>query len=166
MEIAELIEQLANPRAYPTPVAAVEVRQTHISVVFLTEQFAYKVKKPVRLSFLDYSTLTKRRHFCEDEVRLNRRLAADVYLEVVPITESAGALHFEGNGTPIEWAVKMRRLPDEATLQLRVLRSQVDCALAAAIGRRIAAFHAAAESNERIASFGRFAGVSANILDN
>src|SRR6516164_6372059 len=98
MEIAELISALSDPRAYPFPVMELEVRQTHISAVFLAGEFVYKVKKPVQLSFLDFSTLEKRRHFCDEEVRLNRRLAADVYLGVVPVTDESGRVAFEGGG--------------------------------------------------------------------
>src|SRR5947209_8141070 len=108
MELARLIEMLSSPAAYPHPVAAVEVRHTHISAVFLAGPFAYKVKKPVALGFLDFSTLDKRRHFCDEEVRLNRRLAPSVYLGVVPICLTDAGPMVEGRGEPVEWAVKMR----------------------------------------------------------
>ena len=85
MEIRSLIEKLSLPEAYPSPVERVEVVQTHISVVFLTGDRAFKLKKPLVLDFLDYGSLGRRRHFCEKEVRLNRRRAPDVYLGVVPI---------------------------------------------------------------------------------
>src|SRR2546423_126078 len=117
MNLDALMALLARPASYPEPTAQVQVCQTHISVVFLTDQHAYKIKKPVSLGFLDFSTLDRRRHFCEEEVRLNRRLAPDVYLGVVPVT--AGGI--KGKGEPLEWAVKMRRLPDDATLQKRLL---------------------------------------------
>src|SRR4029077_19924879 len=113
---------LSRPEAYPHAVDAIEVHQTHISVVFLAGPFAYKVKKPINLGFLDFSTLAKRKHFCEEEVRLNRRLAPDVYLGVVPVTANG----MERAGEPVEWAVKMWRLPDEATLQKRLLRGDID----------------------------------------
>ena len=96
MELAQLLQALAQPSAYPYPVDAVEVRQTHISAVFLAGPFVYKVKKPVNPGFLDFSTLEKRRHFCEEEVRLNRRLAPQVYLGVVPVTASANGVQVEG----------------------------------------------------------------------
>src|SRR5437868_5964529 len=92
MEPVRLIEALSNAAAYPCPVAAVDVRQTHISVVFLAGPFVYKIKKPVRPGFLDFSNLDKRRHFCEEEVRLNRRLAPQVYLGVIPILSEPEAL--------------------------------------------------------------------------
>src|SRR5215831_1288295 len=119
MELARLLEALSRPAAYPYPAEAVEVRQTHISAVFLAGPFAYKVKKPVQLEFLDFGTLERRRHFCEEEVRLNRRLAPEVYLGVVPIVESPGGIRVEQDGALIEWAVKMQRLPEAATFQER-----------------------------------------------
>ena len=125
MELAALIDALSDPAAYPHPVEAVAVHQTHISAVFLAGPFAYKIKKPVNLGFLDFSTLEKRRHFCDEEVRLNRRLAPTVYHGVVPISRSGSGVKVEGAGEPIEWAVKMERLPEEATLQKRLQRGEV-----------------------------------------
>src|SRR5947208_15843458 len=123
MELAELIAALSEPGAYPFAAGAVEVRQTHISAVFLAGGVVYKVKKPVNLGFLDFGTLEKRRHFCEEEVRLNRRLAPAVYLGVVPVVRAAdGRIRFESEGEVIEWAVKMRRLPDDASLLSRLER--------------------------------------------
>src|SRR5271169_361457 len=110
MDLACLIEALSVPAAYPYSVSAVEVRQTHISAVFLVGPYAYKVKKPVNPGFLDFSTLEKRRHFCEEEVRLNRRLAPEVYLGVVPVNRTGLGVKMEGQGEAVEWAVKMKRL--------------------------------------------------------
>ena len=90
MELTRLIEALSDPAAYPEPVGAVEVRQTHISAVFFAGTHVYKVKKPVDLGFVDYSTLEKRRHFCDEEVRLNRRPAPEVYHGVVAVTRDGG----------------------------------------------------------------------------
>src|SRR4051812_30577884 len=98
MELVRLIELLSAPSAYPYPVDRVEVLQTHISVVFLAGPFVYKVKKPVNLGFLDFSTLSRRHHFCQEEVRLNRRLASRVYLGVVPVSGTERGLRLEGPG--------------------------------------------------------------------
>jgi aminoglycoside phosphotransferase family enzyme/predicted kinase len=166
MELDRLIEGLADPAAYPEPVAGVEVRQTHISVVFLAGGHAYKVKKPVNLGFLDFSTLARRRHFCAEEVRLNRRLAPAVYRGVVPVTRSGGRVRMEGEGEAVEWAVKMKRLPDEATLQKRLLRGEVGPDLVRTLARKVAAFHARADSGKRIAAFGRFPVVARNAREN
>src|SRR6185295_13529930 len=98
MDISSLIADLSAPPAYPFPVTEVQVLQTHISVVFLNGDFAYKIKKPVKLPFLDFSTLDLRRHFCQEEVRLNRRLAPDVYRGVVPVIRDGARVMFEGDG--------------------------------------------------------------------
>ncbi|MGQ0636100.1 MAG: bifunctional aminoglycoside phosphotransferase/ATP-binding protein [Planctomycetaceae bacterium] len=164
--IANFIAQLSKLSAYPAPVDAVDVLQTHISVVFLAGDFAYKLKKPVRLSFLDFSTPELRRHYCEEEVRLNRRLAPDVYLGVVPVVRDGERLRFEAAGEPIDWAVKMRRLPDRATLESRVAHGEIDARHVVSLAGRLAEFHRRAASNEQIASFGRFDAVARNLRDN
>jgi aminoglycoside phosphotransferase family enzyme/predicted kinase len=160
-----LIEALSEAAAYPHPVERVEVRHTHISVVFLAGPFAYKVKKPVNLGFLDFRTLEKRLHFCEEEVRLNRRLAPHVYLGVVPVVRNEKGLQFEVEGEVVEWAVKMQRLPDETTLLQRLGRGEVGVELVESLAQRIASFHRGAEANERIAVFGRFDAVTRIVLD-
>ena len=132
-----LLHDLADPKAYPDeawgdvpPTARrVEVVQTHISAVFLTATRAYKVKKPVRLwGLVDYGTPEKRRHWCDEEVRLNRRLAPDVYLGVAPIVERAGRLVVGpgGAGGAVEHAVVMRRFRAEDTLEARLAAGTVD----------------------------------------
>jgi len=165
MELARLIESLTDPTAYPYPVKAVEVRQTHISVVFLAGSYVYKVKKPVDFGFLDFSTLEKRRHFCAEEVRLNRRLAPEVYLGVVPIVRDGAGLQVEGAGEAVEWAVKMQRLPDEATLLAWLRRGEVGAELAETLAHRIAFFHRTAVATPVPESFGRFDAVARNLRD-
>jgi aminoglycoside phosphotransferase family enzyme/predicted kinase len=111
----ELKNILEQPGFWPEagPVEAIE---THISGVFLVGERAYKVKKPVDLGFVDFSTLEKRRHFCEEEIRLNRRLAPDLYLGVRTIADSSAGPVFEGEGSPIEYAVEMVRFDQEALM--------------------------------------------------
>jgi hypothetical protein len=166
MELPRLIENLSAPGAYPHPVDKVEVRQTHISVVFLAGPFAYKIKKPVDLGFLDFSTLERRRHFCEEEVRLNRRLAPAVYLGTAPVARRGAGLRVGGDGEVVEWAVKMTRLPDDATLEARLVRGDVRTGFIEALARKVARFHAAADSGDHIASFGRFEVVAGNAREN
>jgi aminoglycoside phosphotransferase family enzyme/predicted kinase len=165
MGLVRLIETLSKPESYPHPVDAVDVRQTHISVVFLAGTFAYKLKKPVNLGFLDFTTLEKRRHFCEEEVRLNRRLAKSVYLGVVPITAD-GRIDGDGDGETVDWAVKMERLPEGASLHDRLKRGEVEGPLVESLAGRVAEFHASAERGPRISEFGRFDVVAANALEN
>jgi aminoglycoside phosphotransferase family enzyme/predicted kinase len=108
---------LSWPRAYPERTARVTVRETHISRVFLTDRFAYKLKKPVQFEFVDFSTIELRRRACEEEVRLNRRLAKQVYLGILPITRGPGGmLRLGGDGPAVDWVVKMRRLPEDRML--------------------------------------------------
>ena len=168
MDLARMIEALSDPAAYPRsqPVDAVEVRQTHISVVFLAGPHAYKIKKPLALGFLDYSTPERRRHFCEQEVRLNRRLAPSVYLGVVPVTFDGTRVEVEGRGEIIEWAVKMERLPDDATLRERLRRGEIGGGPIEALARHIAVFHARAESGASISAFGRLDVVARNAREN
>lgn len=161
-----LIEQLADPAAYPHPADGVDVRQTHISVVFLAGPFAYKLKKPVRLGFLDFSTLELRRHFCHEEVRLNRRLAPHVYLGVEPVTEHDGRLRLGGSGEAVEWAVKMVRLPEGTSLLDRLRRGGVGADDVRHVARSLAGFHRTADGGPRVAGFGRFDVVAGNAREN
>jgi aminoglycoside phosphotransferase family enzyme len=166
MELTRLIDALADARAYPHPVDRVEVCQTHISVVFLAGSRVYKIKKPVDLGFLDFSTLERRRHFCAEEVRLNRRLAPSVYHGVVPINRAGDRLVVDQPGDLVEWAVQMERLPPEATLRSWLQRGQGGPELIAALAGRLARFHADAEGGEAVAAFGRFAVVAGNAREN
>lgn len=167
MELRALIDALTSPAAYPElRPARVEVIQTHVSAVFLLEHDVFKVKKPVDLGFLDYSTLARRRAMCEAEVELNRRLAPEVYLGVVPVTCHEGQVVVGGAGEVIDYAVHMRRLPDERTLEAALSRGEVPLGTMEALGGRLAAFHAGAARGPAIAAFARFAAVERNCLDN
>lgn len=166
IDISRLIEALRRPEAYPHAVERVEIRQTHISVVALAGPYAYKVKKAVDLGFLDFTTLDRRRHFCEEEVRLNRRLAPEVYLGVVPLVEVDGELLLEGDGSPLEYAVKMERLPEQATLLERLQRGELTEGTLARLGVRVAAFHAEAASGPEVDRYGRWEVVAGNAREN
>jgi len=117
---AQLITSLRSPMAYPHAVSAVDVVETHISWVLLTGSYAYKIKKAVKLEFLDFSSLEQRRHFCEEELQLNQRWASDLYLEVVPICGSPEHPSVGGDGEVIEYAVKMAQFPQSAQLDRQV----------------------------------------------
>jgi aminoglycoside phosphotransferase family enzyme/predicted kinase len=112
---------LSNPAFYPHYVKAIEIEETHISRVFLTGDFAYKLKKPVDLGFLDFTTLEKRHYYCEQEFLLNQRLSDQIYLDVVAITLESRGYALNGPGQPVDYAVKMRQLPRERTM-LELLR--------------------------------------------
>ncbi|MBI5760630.1 MAG: AAA family ATPase [Planctomycetales bacterium] len=166
MGVENIIAELSQPAAFPFAVEDVAVCHTHLSAVFLAGEFAYKIKKPVRLSFVDFSTLELRRYFCEREVQLNRRLAPDVYLDVVPVTREGNRLRFEGTGEVVEWAVKMRRLSESGTLAEMLRTDAVQAPLIRNLAVRIAEFHRTSESSAEISRFGRFEAIAANIQDN
>ena len=149
-----LVEWLLDPALYPHPADRVDLIETHISWVLLAGDRVYKIKKPVNLGFLDFTTLARRRRFCQDEVRLNRRLAPDVYLGVVEIKGSAGAPRFDGRGRTLEVAVVMRRLPAERMLDRLVRENAAPPALLDGIGRTVAQFHAAADTGGEIDELG------------
>ena len=141
--LPQLIRSLDNPACYDHAVGAVSRIETHISHVLLTGAFAYKLKKPLNLGFLDFSTLDKRRHACEEEIRLNRRLAPDIYLGVVPITGTPGHPRINGAGEAFEYAVKMRQFPPDATLDRVDAQGQLSARHIEAIAVTIARFHQA-----------------------
>jgi aminoglycoside phosphotransferase family enzyme/predicted kinase len=142
MEIAVLREVLQDPAVYPEPTTTVEARETHISLVFLTDRYAYKIKKPVNLGFLDFSTLDQRRFYCEQELTLNRRLSSGVYLEVVALHRDDQHYTFEEHGQVVEYAVKMRRLSESRSLEALLRQGQVTPAMIEALAQRLTTFHA------------------------
>lgn len=161
------IASMLSPATYGEPTATVQHLQTHISHIFLTDRFVYKVKKPVDFGFLDFTTLEKRRHFCEEELRLNRRLSPDIYLAVVPLCRASdGTLNLQGNGEVVEYAVKMKRMPAERMMALMLEQGEVTTAQIDAIAERVAQFHGEAERGGGIALFGTLEALSANWLEN
>ncbi len=122
-----IVESLLQPAAYREKTLAVELRETHISWVFLTDRHAYKLKKPVRFEFLDFSTLEARRRACLDEVELNRRWSRGVYLGVIPLVRSPGGDVVMGpaDGQILDWVVKMRRLDDRLRLDQRIVAGRL-----------------------------------------
>ncbi len=148
------VQALLSPKAYPQPVDEVELRQTHISYVLLAGDVVYKLKKPLDLGFLDYTTLERRQHFCQEEVRLNRRLCDETYLDAVPVVRVDGQVRVEAQGDIIDYAVKMRRLPEERMMNRLLERDAVTSDMLALLARRLAEFHASSERSEEIDRYG------------
>ncbi|HSJ96009.1 MAG TPA: aminoglycoside phosphotransferase, partial [Myxococcota bacterium] len=157
-KLASLFEALRDPACYPHPVSEVQVLETHISQVLLAGEFAYKIKKPVRLPFLDFSTLEARRRFCREELRLNRRTAPQLYLDVVAIGGTPAAPRVGGGGPALEYAVKMRRFPQEALFSHLARARALGRAHVDALADELVAFHGAAA---RFAEGGQAASASA-----
>jgi hypothetical protein len=141
-----LVERLRDPACYPHPVARVEVLETHVSWVVLAGEFAYKLKKPLSLPFLDYGSLAQRRHFCEEELRLNRRTAPALYQVVVAITGPAERPRVGGDGTALEFAVRMARFDQSALFDCMAVEGRLQLEQVVALGRHVAAFHAGLSS--------------------
>jgi aminoglycoside phosphotransferase family enzyme/predicted kinase len=153
--LAAIVEAMMRPEMYPDHPRSVEVRQTHVSYAFMAGDYVYKIKKPVRFAFLDARTLARRHQLCLDEVRLNQRLAPDVYLGVVPILRRGGgelALGAASNradetGAAAEWAVRMRRLEEATMLDRMVAEGRVSVVEIRAIATQLVAFHRAAAAD-------------------
>jgi aminoglycoside phosphotransferase family enzyme len=161
----QVVEALMKPEAYDEDPGSIELVQTHISFVFLTKRFVYKVKKAVDFGFLDFTTLEKRRFFCEKELELNRRLCGDMYLEVVPINK-ADAIKIKGAGETVEYSVKMKRMPQERMMSRLLEENKVDERLVDRIAKVIAEFHSKTETNRRINEFGSLVIIEANWKEN
>lgn len=151
----ELIEKLLEPARYPHPVESVALHETHANWVLLAGEYAYKIKKPVNFGFLDFSTLESRRFYCEEEIRLNRRLAPELYHRVVPITGSAGDPQPDGSGEAFEHAVLMTRFDPEQCLDKRLPRGEVTREELDLLASDIARFHAEIPPVEPGQDFGK-----------
>jgi aminoglycoside phosphotransferase family enzyme/predicted kinase len=155
IESDRLVELLSDPKAYPQIDAdKVTVRETHISWVFLVGDFAFKIKKPVKTDFLDYSTLEKRECYCHEEVRLDRRYAQDLYLGVAPICMTGNGVQVDADRAPVEFAVKMRRFPDDALLSEQVEHGLLGTEDIAELASTIADFHRRAARAELCQTWG------------
>jgi aminoglycoside phosphotransferase family enzyme len=165
-ELPVLVKALLEPGAYPGPPREIELVQTQISYVFLASDLVYKIKKPVDFGFLDYTTLEKRLHFCREEVELNRRLCSDAYLGVVPITRENGRYTVEGKGEAEEYAVKMRRLPHDAMMDVLLTQNKVTPEMVERVAGIIVEFHKKAATSEEISRVGGINAVIKNTSEN
>ncbi|MEA5564820.1 AAA family ATPase [Anabaena sp. UHCC 0399] len=162
-----LIQQMLQPGFYPHPVQEpIQLIQTHVSYVLLTGDYAYKLKKPVNFGFLDFSTLENREHFCQEELRLNKRGAAELYLEVLPITLEGEQYVLGGTGNPVEYAVKMRQFPQETLLSSLFADDKLKETDLEELGLVVAQYHAKTETNDYIRSFGEVSQIRAAFDEN
>jgi aminoglycoside phosphotransferase family enzyme len=165
-EIPPLIQAMLEPAFYPHHPKEVELIQTHISYIFLTGELVYKVKKPVDFGFLDFTTLEKRRHFCQEEIRLNKRFSPDVYLEAVPISRNGDAFRLGDDTEVVEYAVKMRRINEDHMLYRLLETGKVKSEDMVRIGKHLAKAYAAIPCDEKSKAFGSLDVISINIVEN
>ncbi|MBI2935145.1 MAG: AAA family ATPase [Chloroflexi bacterium] len=163
---ADLVRAMSRPGFYPDRPSAVEVIQTQMSVVFLTGNYAYKIKKPVNLGYLDYTSLEQRQLNCKQEVTLNQRLCPDHYFGVVPVTLHEGRYLIDGPGQTVEYAVKMKQLPRDRTMDVLLRSNAVTAAMLHDLAERIAVFHARAATGPVISEFGSPEAIRRNIDEN
>jgi len=153
--LEKICRAMADPTFYPHPVSSIEFKETHISAVFLTGDWVYKLKKPKNFGFLDFRKLEDREHFCRQEVELNQRLSAEVYREVVGIyADKSGRFSLNPGGTIVEYAVVMRQLPDESSLAALLDNNTVTAAHIDNLGKVLAEFHRQAKRSPEIDAFG------------
>ena len=164
--IRSILKSLLKSEAYPDKVTGVELIQTHVSYIFLTDQHVYKIKKPVDFGFLNFSTIDRRRFYCNEEVRLNRRLCPDIYEGVVELRETAQGAAFHGDGAIIDYAVKMRRLPADKMLDKLVAAGIITPATMRKVSRVIAEFHRNAPTSETISVHGHLERIIYNWQEN
>jgi hypothetical protein len=162
----ELVAALRSPACYPHPAPDIQVFETHISFVVLAGDYAYKIKKPVALGFVDFSSLEARRFYCAEELRLNRRTAPNVYLEVVPIAGPVAAPVVGGPGPAIEYAVRMRRFGQEGLLDRIAREGGLEARQVESLARSVARFHGEAARARPESDFGTPECVLDQALDN
>jgi len=161
-----LVQALLKPETYPHHPQKVELVQTQMSFIFLTGDYVYKVKKPVDLGYLDYTTLEKRSFFCRQEIELNKRLCPDAYLEVVPIVSRQGQIHLGGEGEIIEYAVKMKQLPADRMMDKLLPQGLVTGQMMVRVAEKLAAFHHEARTSPEISAYGKLEAIKINADEN
>jgi uncharacterized protein len=162
-----LLAAMSRPEFYPHRPEGIEIIQTHISFIFIADDLVYKVKKAVDFGFLNFTTLEKRKFYCEEELRLNRRLAPEVYLGVETITEdAAGSLALGGEGRIVEYAVRMKKLPPDRMLGRLLAEGRCEPAIMDAVARKLADFHHRAETGGRIDALGGVETIRVNHEEN
>jgi uncharacterized protein len=160
------IRDLLRPEAFRHAVTDLTLRETHISWVVLTGPFAYKIKKPVKLDFLDTSTLDRRHHYCNEELRLNRRFAPDLYVDVVGISREGERQVVGNSGPAVEYAVQMHQFADSDELPALLARNAVSASEIAALGELVAQFHLQAAVSSWTGVPERTQAMCASVLDN
>jgi hypothetical protein len=165
-QLPEIVQTLLDPKIYPEAPRSVQLMQTQMSFVFIAGDYVYKVKKPVNLGYLDYTTLGKRRSLCQREVELNRRLCPETYLGVVPIVKARGKINLGGRGKVIEYTVKMRYLPQDRMMDVLLANNQVSVEMVTQVAQRLVEFHQKAETSATISTFGDIETIRVNTEEN
>lgn len=165
-DLTGLVSALQQTEAYPEHPVKIDMVETHISYVFLTGKYAYKIKKPLNLGFLDFTSLEQRRVYCQREVELNRVIEPDAYLGVVAVCWDGDRYAVEGTGEVVEYAVKMRQLPSEARMDLLLPKGLVTRQQVRRLSEKLAGFHGRTGASKEITQVGGRRALAANIVEN
>jgi aminoglycoside phosphotransferase family enzyme len=164
---SEVVEVMQNPKTYGESVSNIEMIQTHISFVFLANEFAYKVKKPVDFGFLDYTTLERRLFYCNEEIKINRPLCSDMYVGVVSLNkDKKGRVRIGGDGKIIEYAVKMKRQPENSIMTRLLEKGMVNQDHVDKIAKLLSDFHKETQTGLGVNEYGSISQVKANWFQN
>jgi len=155
MDISSLKKALLNPAIYPDHPNEIRFGETHISLLFFTGKHVYKLKKPMNFGFLDFTTLEKRKYFCEQEVKLNLRLSPKIYLGVVAMTEDKGQISFNAGGKTIEYAVWMKQIPEDLLMDKLLQKGEVTPEMIQKVSEKLVHFYSTADTNEIIKGFAK-----------
>jgi len=165
-QLPEIAQALLNPSIYPDKPSKVDLIQTQMSFVFIAGKYVYKLKKPVNLGYLDYSTLERRHYFCKQEVALNRRLSPEVYLGVTPVTYTKSGFALGGRGKVVDYAVKMVHLPQDRMLNVLLERFRATAQMLDQVAEKMVDFHRRAATNPEKSAFGKVESIKANTEEN
>ena len=165
-QLPPFLQDLLQPSAYDHEVSQVELVQTHISYVLLAGAYVYKIKKPLDFGFLDFTTLAKREYYCHQELNLNRRLCPTIYLEVVPIIKTGPTHSLGGAGEPVEYAVKMARMPEDAMMGNVIARGELGREHLDRIIETLEPFYQQAATGPAISPYGTSEAVGRNVFEN
>jgi uncharacterized protein len=163
---SETIQAMLNPEFYFEKPEKIELIQTQMSFIFIAGDFAYKLKKPVNLGYLDYTTLEKRRFYCERELELNQRLCPETYISVLAITQKNNTISFEKDGNIIDYVLKMRVLPRNQMLNVLLEKDLVSSEMMSRLAHKLSSFHQRAETGEVISTFGDITSITYNTEEN
>jgi uncharacterized protein len=166
ISMKHIIQDLSKPEAYPEKTKTIQIIHTHISIVFIGDEFVYKIKKPVNFGFLDFSTIEKRQYYCQQEVVLNNRFSQSIYKGVLPVTYNNNTYTINGSGEIVDYAVKMKRLPEKDFLKNRFLNKTVTTDDIKRISSAIATFHTNALQTKQIQKYGTLESVKYNTDEN
>ncbi len=166
MKQKDFIKELKNPETFDGNVDSVKLLQTHISYVALTGEYAYKVKKPVDFGFLDFSTLEKRKYFCEQELKLNKRLCPQIYEKVVPITQKDNVIEVDGDGIIVDYAVKMKEFPQKNIMSSLLDKDKISFKKIDYIVDNLVDFYKSEKSTDEIKKFGEIKTIKQNTDEN